>query len=313
MALYLVTGGAGFIGSSLVRALLARGEQVRVVDNFLTGHRRNLDEVKDRVDLREADITNVAAMQDAMRDVEYVFHQAALPSVPRSVEDPVTSNRINVEGTVNVLVAARDAGVKRVVYASSSSIYGGRFQEPNHERMPTSPISPYGVSKLAGEAYCVAFSQVYPLETVALRYFNVFGPRQDPSSPYSGVISLFIAALCEGRQPTIYGDGQHSRDFTYVDNVVQANLLACHAPRVSGKAMNAATGNRYTLNELFASLKKIIGADIEPVYAPSRAGDIVRSQADISLAREMLKYEPQVSFQEGLERTVRWYREQQRG
>jgi UDP-glucose 4-epimerase len=311
MALYLVTGGAGFIGSSLVRELLRRGEQVRVVDNFLTGHRSNLDEVRDCVDLREADVTDLAAMHDAMRGVNYVLHQAALPSVPRSVEDPSTSNRINVEGTVNVLVAARDAGVKRVVYASSSSIYGGRAAERNTEQMAAAPISPYGVSKLAGEAYCLAFTHVYPLEAVALRYFNVFGPRQDPSSPYSGVISLFIAALCNGKPPTIYGDGEHCRDFTYVDNVVQANLLACHAPDASGRAINAATGNRYTLNELFATLKEIIGSDIEPVYAPARAGDIVRSQADITLAGELLGYKPTIGFREGLERTVRWYREQQ--
>jgi UDP-glucose 4-epimerase len=288
---------------------LARGEQVRVVDNFLTGHRCNLDEVCTQVDLCEADITDLPAMRGAMQGVDYVLHQAALPSVPRSVENPLTSNRINVEGTVNVLLAARDAGVRRAVYASSSSIYGGRFSEPNNEQMPTVPISPYGVSKLAGEAYCIAFTQVYGLETVALRYFNVFGPRQDPSSPYSGVISLFIKALCEGRQPTIYGDGQHSRDFTYVDNVVQGNLLACHAPNASGRAINVATGNRYTLNELFASLNKIIGSAAEPIYAPPRAGDIVRSQADISLAKSVLGYEPLVGFEEGLRRTVQWYRE----
>jgi nucleoside-diphosphate-sugar epimerase len=283
---------------------------VRVADNFLTGHRRNLEDVRSKIELCEADITDLPAMRGVMKGIEYVLHQAALPSVPRSVEDPITSNRINVDGTVNVLLAARDAGVRRVVYASSSSIYGGRFAEPNHEKMITSPISPYGASKLAGEAYCMAFAQVYPLETVALRYFNVFGPRQDPSSPYSGVISLFTKALCEGKRPTIYGDGLHSRDFTYVDNVVQGNLLACHAPQASGNAINVATGNRYTLNELFATLKEIIGADVEPVYAPARAGDIVRSQADITLARQVLGYEPTVNFREGLEKTVAWYREQ---
>lgn len=313
MALYLVTGGGGFIGSALVRELLNRGEKVRVVDNFLTGKRDNLAEVWNRIDFRELDITELEPLRSAFEGVDYVLHQAALPSVPRSVEDPITSNRVNIDGTLNVLVAARDAKVKRLVYAASSSAYGDTPTLPKDEQMPTAPISPYGVTKLVGELYAKVFTTVYGLETVCLRYFNVFGPRQDPSSPYSGVLSKFISSLLEGQPPTIYGDGRQSRDFTFVQDTVEANLLACKAPDASGKVINVATGERKTLINSFQLLHKLIvpdGTKIEPQYAPARAGDILHSQADITLARQILGYESKVSFAEGLRRTVEWYRSQ---
>lgn len=311
MALYLVTGGAGFIGSALVRELLHRGEQVRVVDNFLTGHRENLEEVAGRIDFREMDITSLDLLRPAFEGVDYVLHQAALPSVPRSVLDPVTSNRVNIDGTLNVLLAARDAKVKRVVYAASSSAYGDTPTLPKTESMKSAPISPYGVSKLVGEMYSSVFTKVYGLETVSLRYFNVFGPRQDPASPYSGVLSLFITALLEGRRPTIFGDGEQSRDFTFVQNVVEANLLACTAPNAAGRMFNIATGERQTLNDTFRILRRLIlpeEAKIEPAYAAPRSGDILHSLADISLAREVLGYRPKIFFEEGLKITVEWYR-----
>ena len=307
MSTYLVTGGGGFIGSALVRELLRRGEQVRVVDNFLTGRRENLAEVIHQIELRELDITDPDRLRPAFEGVDYVLHLAALPSVPRSVQDPVTSNRVNVDGTLNVLWAARDAGVRRVVYAASSSAYGDTPTLPKQESMHTDPISPYGVTKLAGELYARVFTSVYGLETVSLRFFNVFGPRQDPTSPYSGVLSLFIAALLEGGPPMIFGDGEQSRDFTYVDNAVEACLLACTAPQAVGKVFNVATGQRYSLNRVFAYLRSIIGANIEPIYGQPRPGDILHSQADISLARKELGYEPKVLLEEGLSRTVSWY------
>jgi UDP-glucose 4-epimerase len=313
MALYLVTGGAGFIGSALVYELLHRGERVRVVDNFLTGKRENLAPVWNRIDFRELDITELEPLRPAFEGVDYVLHQAALPSVPRSVEDPITSNRVNIDGTLNVLVAARDAKVKRLVYAASSSAYGDTPTLPKHEQMLTAPISPYGVTKLVGELYAKVFNDVYGLETVCLRYFNVFGPRQDPSSPYSGVLSKFITSLLDGQPPTIFGDGQQSRDFTFVQDTVEANLLACTAKGAAGKVINIATAERKTLLTSFQLLRKLImpgGAAIEPQFAPARAGDILHSQADITLAHQVLGYEPKVSFEEGLRRTVDWYRAQ---
>jgi len=309
VALYLVTGGAGFIGSSAVRELLRRGERVRVVDNFSTGRRQNLEEVLGQIDLRESDITDLPRLRPAFDGVDYVLHLAALPSVPRSVEDPVTSHRVNIDGTLNVLLAARDAKVRRVVFAASSSAYGNTPTLPKRESMEPNPISPYGVTKLTGEYYALVFTRVYGLETACLRYFNVFGPRQDPTSPYSGVLSVFISALLAGRAPTIFGDGEQSRDFTYVDNAVAATLLACTASGASGKVLNVAIGDRVTLNQVFAVLRKITGANVDPVYGPPRKGDILHSLADIRLAREVLGYEPQVLLEEGLQRTVAWYKE----
>ena len=308
MALFLVTGGGGFIGSALVRSLLDRGHSVRVVDNFATGRRENLAEVSGRFELFEVDICDRGKLVRAFAGVEYVLHEAALPSVPRSIEDPLASNRTNVEGTLNVLLAARDAKVRRLVFAGSSSAYGDTPTLPKSETMQTQPISPYGVTKLAGELYADVFTRVYGVETVTLRYFNVFGPRQDPSSPYSGVLSKFITAALRGETATVNGNGEHSRDFTYVDNVVEANLLACTAPRASGKVINVATGERQTLNDVLAELSRILGRPVAKQYGPARAGDILHSLADISLARSVLGYEPKVSFAEGLKKTVEWYR-----
>ena len=310
MALYLITGIGGFIGSSLARALLSRGEQVRGIDNFSTGKRDNVADILDRIDLREADITDLDAMHAACAGADFVLHQAAIPSVPKSVIDPLGSNRANVDGTVNVLVAARDAKVKRVVYAASSSCYGDTPTLPKHESMRPDPISPYAVAKLAGEHYLVSFYRCYQLETVALRYFNVFGPRQDPSSPYSGVLAKFITVMLRGEQPTIYGDGEQSRDFTYIDNVVEGNLLACKAPaaQAAGQVFNVATGRRVTLNETFKLLQCLTSYKGQPSYSPERGGDIKHSLADISKAEAALGYKPKVDFEEGLRRTVEWYR-----
>jgi nucleoside-diphosphate-sugar epimerase len=310
MALYLITGMGGFIGSSLARELLSRGEQVRGVDNFSTGNRDNLKEILHRIDLREADIGDLDAMHEACAGVDFVLHQAAIPSVPKSVLDPLGSNRANVDGTVNVLVAARDAKVKRVVYAASSSAYGDTPTLPKHEGMKPDPISPYAVAKLASEQYMVSFYRCYQLETVALRYFNIFGPYQDPSSPYSGVLAKFITVMLGGEQPTIFGDGEQSRDFTYIDNAVEANLLACKAPanKAAGQVFNVATGRRVTLNETFEQLLKLTSYSGKPKYAEERGGDIKHSLADISKAEAGLGYKPKVDFEEGLSRTVEWYR-----
>jgi nucleoside-diphosphate-sugar epimerase len=310
MAHYLVTGGAGFIGSHLAEELVRRGERVRVVDNLVTGKRNNLAHLP-AVEFLEGDLADLAVARRAVTGVDYVLHQAAIPSVPRSVQDPITSNRANIDASLNILVAARDEGVKRLVYAGSSSAYGNTPTLPKVETMPTAPLSPYALQKLVAEHYCQMFTRLYGLETVTIRYFNVFGPRQDPSSPYSGVISLFISALCEGRQPKIYGDGEHTRDFTYVANVVDGVLRACHAKEASGEVINVATGGRISLNQLFRTLRDLAGAKVEPIYAEPRAGDVKDSQADIGKARRILGYDPMVSFQEGLDRTVAWYRASQ--
>ena len=308
MAHYLVTGGAGFIGSHLAEALTARGDRVRVVDSLITGKRRNLDGVPG-AEFIEGDLANLEVARRAVAGVDFVLHQAAIPSVPRSVQDPIASNRANIDASVNVLVAARDAGVKRLVYAGSSSAYGNTPTLPKQEDMPTAPLSPYALQKLVAEQYAAMFTRLYGLETVTIRYFNVFGPRQDPSSPYSGVISLFISALAEGRRPTIYGDGEQTRDFTYVANVVDGVLRACAAPGASGTVINVATGGRISLNALFRTLRDILGVRVEPIYAEPRAGDVRDSQADITRARTLLGYEPTVSLEEGLRKTVEWYRE----
>ena len=307
MALYLVTGGAGFIGSHLCEELARRGESVRVVDSLITGKRANLAHVPN-VEFIEGDLADFSVATRAVRGVDYVLHQAAIPSVPRSVEDPITSNRANIDASLNLLVAARDAGVKRVVYAGSSSAYGNSATMPKVETMPTAPLSPYALQKLVAEQYCQMFTSLYGLETVTTRYFNVFGPRQDPSSPYSGVISLFIKALFENQRPRIYGDGEHTRDFTYVANVVDGVLRACHAKDASGEVINVATNGRVSLNQLFATLRTLIGASVEPIYDKPRAGDVKDSQADIDKAARLLGYKPLVTFEQGLKNTVDWYR-----
>ena len=309
MATHLVTGGAGFIGSNIVRELVARGEGVRVLDNFSTGRRENLAEVLNDIELIEGDVRDPSACRRAVAGVEYVLHQGAIPSVQRSVDDPSISNDANVSGTLNLLIAARDAGVRRVVYASSSSVYGDSPTLPKHEDMTPRPRSPYAVSKLAAEYYCQVFTEVYGLETVSLRYFNVFGPRQDPTSQYSAVIPLFVQAMLAGEPPVVYGDGLQSRDFTYVSNNVEANLLAATAPGVAGRVFNIACGKRYTLLDLIAMLNDILGTRIDPVFAPPRPGDVKHSLADIRLAQEQMSYTVDVDFETGLERTVTWYRE----
>jgi nucleoside-diphosphate-sugar epimerase len=309
MAKYLVTGAAGFIGSSLMRALLDRGDEVRGIDNFATGRRENLTEVLSRIDFRQIDILDLDSLREACEGVDYVLHQAAIPSVPKSVLDPIGSNRANVDGTVNVLVAARDAKVKRVIYAASSSAYGDTPTLPKYEAMTPNPISPYAVAKLASELYMTSFYRCYGLETVCLRYFNIFGPRQDPSSQYSGVLAKFSMQMLRGEQPTIFGDGQTSRDFTYIDNAVSANLLACSAPasECAGRVFNCATGRRITLNEVFEALKQLTGYTGSVKYAPERSGDIKHSLADISQAEKHLGYKVLVNFEDGLRRTVEWY------
>jgi len=305
---YLVTGGAGFIGSHLCEELVRRGERVRVVDSLITGKRQNLAHLP-QVEFIEGDLADIDVARRAAHGIEYVLHQAAIPSVPRSVDDPLTSNRANIDASVNILVAARDAKVKRLVYAGSSSAYGNSEVLPKVETMPAAPLSPYALQKLVAEQYCQMFTTLYGFETVTIRYFNVFGPRQDPSSPYSGVISLFISALCDGRCPTIYGDGEQTRDFTYVANVVDGVLRACHAPGASGEVINDATAGRISLNQLFAIVKREVGSSLEPDYSNPRAGDVRDSQADIGKAQRLLGYTPIVSFEDGLGRTVTWYRE----
>ena len=307
MARFLVTGGGGFIGGHLVHHLLERGDEVRVIDDFSTGRRENIADIAGDIELIEQDISNLAAISPAFAGVDYVLHQAAIPSVPRSLADPVRSHEANCTGTLNVLIAARDAGVKRVVQASSSSVYGSNPDLPKVETMRPLPISPYAATKLMQEAYASAFYASFGLETVSLRYFNVFGPRQDPKSQYAAVIPIFCTRLLEGKPPTVYGDGEQSRDFTYVDNVVQANLSAALADAGAGQAFNIACGERLSLNQLLDKLRPMLDSDIEAVYEEARAGDVKHSLADISAAREVIGYDPQVDFDDGLGRTVQFF------
>lgn len=304
----LVTGGAGFIGSNLAHALLARGHDVRLLDNFSTGHRANIELLD--AEVVEGDLRSYERVAAAVGGVEVVFHQGALPSVPRSIQDPLTSTAVNVEGTLNVILAARDAGVRRIVFASSSSVYGDAPGMPRRESQPLSPLAPYAVSKLAAEQYCMVANRVYGVETVALRYFNVFGERQDPLSGYAAVIPKFIRMMLDGQRPTIFGDGETSRDFTHVENVVEANLAAAVEPAAAGRVMNIAVGSSHTLNELISELQGLVDSELEPEYGPPRPGDVSESLADVSLARELLGYEPRIEFEEGLQRTIEWIVEQ---
>ncbi len=318
---YLVTGGAGFIGSHLVAQLLTSGHHVRVVDNLSTGKRSNVDEAVASAreagatgvpELMVADLADIDVAKAAVAGVDYVLHQAAMPSVPRSVEDPIASNRANIDATLNVLVAARDAGVKRVVFAGSSSVYGDAAEMPKREDMPVRPLSPYALQKLVGEQYLTMFTALYGLETVSTRYFNVFGPRQDPSSAYSGVISLFVRAALDGTPPTMHGDGEQTRDFTYVANTVDGVLKAAVAPGVAGQVINVATNGRISLNQLWAEVLRILGTSLTATYGPPRVGDVRDSQAAIDKASRLLGYQPIVSFEEGLRRTVEWAARQPR-
>jgi len=312
MAKYLVTGIAGFIGSSIAHELVSRGETVRGLDDFSTGKPENIQDIRNDLDFRQASLLDEAALASACKGIDYVIHQAALPSVPKSVAEPQLTHAVNVNGTLNLLIAARDAGVKRVVYAASSSAYGESEVLPKQEAMIPRPISPYAVQKLTGEYYMQTFSAVYGLETVSLRYFNIFGPRQDANSQYSAVLAKFITQMQQGEAPTIFGDGEQSRDFTYVANAVQANLKACAVPAkdVSGKVFNIATGSRFSLKQTFEMLRKIIGFSGAAKFAPARTGDVKHSLADIALAQKHLGYSAGVSFEEGLRRTVEWYEQQ---
>ncbi len=307
MSNYLVTGGAGFIGSHLTEELVRRGHTVRVVDSLITGKRRNLEHVRG-VEFVEGDLADPGVATRVVDGIDYVLHQAAIPSVPRSVKDPVTSNRANIDASLNILVAARDAGVKRLVYAGSSSAYGNTATLPKREDMPTNPLSPYVLQKLVAEQYCQMFTRLYGFETVTIRYFNVFGPRQDPGSPYSGVISLFSSALLEDRQPVIYGDGEQTRDFTYVANVVDGVLRACEAPKAAGEVINVACGTRISLNNLLRAMNAIVGKSIGAIYKDPRAGDVRDSQADITKAHALLGYTPIVGLEAGLAKTIEWCR-----
>lgn len=307
---YVVTGGAGFIGSHIAQRLLSEGHQVRIVDNLVTGSRDNLTHLTGDLEFHEVSITDKAALDKIFSGANYVFHQAALASVPLSIEDPLLTHEYCVTGTLNVLLAARDAGVKRVIYAASSSAYGDVEEEAQYEELTPQPISPYGVAKLAAEYYCRVFTHVYGLETVCLRYFNVFGPRQDPTSHYAAVIPLFITAILKNQQPTIFGDGQQSRDFTYIDNIVHGNLLAAKAPDAAGQVMNLATGGRVSLLELVEKINSILNTSIEPLHTDPRSGDILHSRANIGRAEELLDFAPVVDFETGLARTIAWYRSQ---
>jgi len=304
---YLVTGGAGFIGSNIAHELVKRGEQVRIIDNFSTGFRSNLTDIENSIELIDGDIRDFWTVREAVEGVDYILHQAALPSVPRSIENPLTANNVNIDGTLHILEAARQANVRRMVMASSSAIYGDTPILPKHEEMKRNPLSPYAVNKMADEEYCRVYFELYGLETVCLRYFNIFGPRQDPNSQYSAVIPKFIYALQAGKRPVVFGDGEQSRDFTYIANTVEANLLATTAPEAPGRVYNIACGGQYTLNTLINELNNIIGTDIEPKYDPPRKGDILHSFADISKARNELGYDPKFDFKEGLRKTVEWF------
>jgi UDP-glucose 4-epimerase len=305
---YLVTGGAGFIGSHLVEALVKKGQDVRVLDNFLTGNKENLAEFRGQIDLVEGDIRDLSTCEQALDGVDFVLHQAALPSVPRSIEDPIQTNAINVAGTLNLLVASKNAGVKKFVFASSSSVYGDDPSLPKKEGKEGIPLSPYAVTKLVGEKYLRIFSEIFGLGTVSLRYFNIFGPRQDPHSQYAAVIPNFITKVIDGESPTIFGDGEQSRDFTFVANVVKANLMAVESEDISGEVFNIACGDRITVNTLFAKIRQSFKLDIDPIYDEPRPGDILHSFADIAKAKEMMAYVPAVSFDDGLEETIQWYR-----
>ena len=304
---YLVTGGAGFIGSNIVHSLVKNQAEVRVLDNLSTGDENNLNTIISEIEFLEGDICNLSTMNAAMKGIDFVIHQAALPSVPRSIENPNASHENNITGTLNVLLAARDHGIKRVVFAGSSSAYGESPSLPKKEVMLPAPLSPYAVTKLSGEFYCQTFSSVYGLETITLRYFNVFGPRQNPESQYAAVIPKFITSLLAGKPPTIYGDGEQTRDFTFVENVVSANILACQAEKTSGEVVNIATSQRISLNQLYALLKEIVKKDIPAQYAPARKGDVKHSLADISRAEKFLGYHPTIDLKEGLAQTVAWF------
>jgi nucleoside-diphosphate-sugar epimerase len=306
---YLVTGGAGFIGSNIVEYLVKEGKKVRILDNFSSGRRNNIAHLLDKIEVVEGDIRDFWTVIQAVKGVRYILHQAALPSVQRSVNNPLTSNEVNINGTLNLLEAAKEYGVKRLIYASSSSVYGDTPNLPKREDMPPKPLSPYAITKLAGEEYCQTFSKLYDLSTVCLRYFNVFGARQDPTSQYSAVIPKFIRLLLDGKIPIIYGDGEQSRDFTFVQNVVDANILACHSNISSGEVINIACGENFTLNHLVSTLNQIIGTKIKPEYVQAKPGEIRHSLADISKAQKLLNYQARVSFVEGLKKVVEWFKD----
>ncbi len=308
MSTYLVTGGAGFVGSNIVEKLLERKDSVRVLDNFSTGRRENVQPFLDDIELIEGDIRSLSTVYRATDGVDFVLHQAALPSVPRSIGDPVTTNEVNITGTLNVLIAARDSGVKRVVFASSSSVYGNDPRQPKHEDMRPRPMSPYAISKLAGEVYCTVFMQLYGLETIILRYFNIFGPRQDPTSQYSAVIPKFINLMLKNKRSTIFGDGSQTRDFTFVENIVSVNLQACNTDRLpEERIFNCACGNQISVLDLVMQLNQALGSDINPKFADPRPGDVTDSHADISRAVHYLQYEPKIQFREGIKKTVEWF------
>jgi len=307
MSKFIITGGAGFIGSNIAKSLVERGDTVKVIDNLTTGYKKNLDEIIDKIEFIQNDIRDLDMLQKEFAGFDYVLHQAALASVPWSVADPIMTNQNNIDGTLNVLVAARDQKLKRVVFASSSSVYGEAIEEYKIESLPANPLSPYALHKLSGEIYAKLFHQLYGLETVCLRYFNVFGPQQDPNSQYSAVIPKFIGAMLKGQQPVVFGDGEQSRDFTYVANNVEANIMAAESSRGAGEVMNIACGNSITLNELIRLINQELSKDIKPIYQEPRAGDIKYSKANIDKAEKVIGYKPKINFEEGLKETIKWY------